>query len=86
MHAAPSLRPRFRSARWGLPPLRGRGWLLAAALIDSTGSGLLYAFAAILFLYRTSLPLTSIGLALTVGQLCALGVPARWSTGSARGA
>jgi len=76
MHAAPSLRPRFRSARWGLPPLRGRGWLLAAALIDSTGSGLLYAFAAILFLYRTSLPLTSIGLALTVGQFCALGVPA----------
>jgi MFS family permease len=76
MHSAPTSRPRFRPARWGLPPMRGRGWLLAAALIDSTGSGLLYAFAAIFFLYRTNLPLTSIGVALTVGQLCALGVPA----------
>jgi MFS family permease len=80
MHAAPSSRPRIAPARWGLPPLRGRGWLLAAALIDSTGSGLLYAFAAIFFLYRTSLALTSIGLALTVGQLCALGVPAACGT------
>jgi MFS family permease len=55
--------------------MRRRGWLLAAALIDSTGSGLLYAFGAIFFLYRTNLSLTGIGLALTVGQLCALGVP-----------
>jgi MFS family permease len=64
------------AVRCGLPPMRGRRWLLGAAVIDSVGSGLVYAFAVIFFITRSDLTLAQVGLALTLAQLLVLPVPA----------
>jgi len=55
--------------------LRGRGWLLGAAVIDSVGSGFVYAFAVVFFLTRSDLSLAQVGLALTLAQLLVLPMP-----------
>jgi MFS family permease len=71
-----SLRLQAGLSRWGLPDVRGRGWLLTAAVIDSAGSGLLYAFQIVYFATTTRLSLTEIGVALTIAQLLVLPIPA----------
>jgi MFS family permease len=67
-----------RSARstWGLPAVAGNGRLLAAAAIDSAGSGLFFAFQVIYFVQTTPLSLAQVGAALSVAQLLALPAPA----------
>ncbi|MFJ9607378.1 MFS transporter [Kitasatospora sp. NPDC101176] len=65
-----------RPGRWGLPSIAGHGRLLAAAAADSTGNGLFLAFEVLYFLDRTGLPLSRVGLALTLTHVLALPVPA----------
>lgn len=69
--------PRLQAAfvRWGFPRLRSNGPLLGAAAIDSTGSGLFFAFHVVYFIETTSLSLTQVGAALTLAQLLALPSP-----------
>ena len=62
--------------RLGLPSTRGRGRLLAASAIDSTGSGLFLPFQLVYFLQTTSLSLATVGAALTVAATLALPLPA----------
>jgi MFS family permease len=71
-------RPLTRISRWGLPELRGNGRLVGAAIVDSTGSGLLFAFQVIYFATTTSLSLTQVGAALTLAQLLTLPAPTLW--------
>jgi MFS family permease len=75
--SSPALsRRRVLLAKWGLPDLTGNGRFAGANLIDSLGNGLVMAFTIVYFTRTTSLPLTEIGAALTVGQLISLPVPA----------
>jgi MFS family permease len=74
--AATESRLRRILTRHGVPALGGSGRLLAAAAIDSTGSGLFFAFQVIYFVSATSLPLAQVGAALTLAQLLALPSPA----------
>lgn len=67
-----------RLSRWGVPELRGNGRLVAAAVIDSTGSGLVLALQLIYFVTTTSLPLMHVGAALTLAELITLPAPAIW--------
>jgi len=73
--SATSDRIRAGMSRWGLPEVRGNGKLLTAAAIDSTGSGLFFAFHVIYFMETTSLSLLQVGAALTLAQLLALPAP-----------
>jgi MFS family permease len=61
--------------RLGLPAVRGRGSLIAAMAVDSTGTGLFLPFAVLYFLHTTALPLTLIGGGLTTAYLVALPTP-----------
>jgi len=75
-HSTPS-RVQAGLSRWGLPQVGGGNRaLLAAAAIDSTGSGLFFAFHVIYFVETTSLSLTQVGAALSLAQLLALPAPA----------
>ncbi|GAB2720338.1 MFS transporter [Kitasatospora kifunensis] len=56
----------------GLPRTRGAGPLLAAALVDSLGSGLFLPYAVLYFLDTTRVPLAAIGLALSAAAALAL--------------
>jgi MFS family permease len=66
--------PRWQP-RLGVPPLRGRGGLVAAMVVDSLGSGLFVPFALLYFLRTTPLSLTAVGAGLTVAGLVALPAP-----------
>ena len=61
--------------RLGVPAVRGRGSLVAAMAVDSTGTGLFLSFAVLYFLHTTALPLTLIGGGLTTAYLVALPAP-----------
>jgi MFS family permease len=61
--------------RLGLPPVQGRGGLVAALVVDSLGSGLFVPFAVLYFLRTTTLSLTTVGAGLTLAGLVALPVP-----------
>ncbi|MEU9102325.1 MFS transporter [Streptomyces sp. NPDC048361] len=61
--------------KWGLPDLAGSGRFVSANIMDSLGNGLVLAFTVIYFTTTTSLPLGSIGAALSLGQLLALPTP-----------
>ena len=63
-------------SRWGVPDVRGGRKLVSAAAIDSTGTGLFYAFQVLYFVKVTSLSLPAIGLAMTLVQLLSLPAPA----------
>ncbi|MFD8143059.1 MFS transporter [Streptomyces sp. NPDC059708] len=62
-------------AKWGLPELSGNGRFVTANVMDSLGNGLVLAFTVLYFTTTTSLPLGSIGAALSLGQLVALPAP-----------
>ncbi|NUV66535.1 MFS transporter [Streptomyces sp. CAI-121] len=61
--------------KWGLPDLTGNGRFVSANVMDSLGNGLVLAFTVLYFTTTTSLPLGSIGAALSLGQLLALPTP-----------
>ncbi|WNI16401.1 MFS transporter [Actinacidiphila sp. ITFR-21] len=61
-----------RRERLGLPRARGAGPLLAAALVDSLGSGLFLPYALLYFLGTTGLPAPTVGLALSAAAALAL--------------
>ncbi|MEC3978049.1 MFS transporter [Amycolatopsis sp. H20-H5] len=54
---------------------RGHGALLTALVVDGAGSGLFLPFAVLYFLHTTTIPLASVGGALTAGGLLALPTP-----------
>lgn len=58
--------------RLGLPDTTGRGRLMAAAVIDSLGSGLFLPFAVLYFLATTRLSLGSVGLGLSAASVLVL--------------
>ena len=58
--------------RLGLPAVCGRGGLVAAMAVDSTGTGLFLPFTILYFLHTTALPLTLIGAGLTTAYLVAV--------------
>lgn len=58
--------------RLGLPAVSGRRCLLAAAIIDSLGTGLFVPFAVVYFLNTTRLSLTTVGLGLSAASALAL--------------
>lgn len=62
--------------RLGLPRTEGRGRLLWASAIDSTGSGLFIPFQLVYFAQTTPQSLATVGAALTVAALLALPLPA----------
>ncbi|MER7753339.1 MFS transporter [Kitasatospora sp. NPDC097643] len=72
---APTPAAAGRSGRWGMPSIAGRGRLLAASAVDATGNGLFLAFEVVYFLRQTGLPLTQVGLALTLTHVLSLPVP-----------
>jgi MFS family permease len=61
-----------RTSKLGLPNLTGRYSLAGALFTDSLGDGLFVPFAVVYFLKTTGLPLTEVGLGLTVASLAAL--------------
>jgi len=70
-HSAPTALAR-RLWRWGFPELTGHGRFVSANAVDALGNGLLLAFQVIYFVQTTSVPLTSVGAALTLAQVLAL--------------
>jgi MFS family permease len=56
----------------GLPNIVGRKRLAGALLIDSLGSGMFLPFAIVYFLRTTALPLTTVGLGLSIAAAAAL--------------
>jgi len=61
-----------RTSKLGLPDLTGRYSLAGALFTDSLGDGLFVPFAVVYFLKTTGLPLTEVGLGLTIASLAAL--------------
>jgi MFS family permease len=61
--------------RLGLPDTRGRRRLLAAWLIDSLGTGMFLPFTVLYFVMTTTIPVSLIGLAMSLGSLLALPLP-----------
>ncbi|HZR48853.1 MAG TPA: MFS transporter [Streptosporangiaceae bacterium] len=60
--------------RLGLPDLGGRYQLAGALFTDSLGDGLFVPFAVVYFLHTTGLPLSLVGLGLSVASMLALPV------------
>jgi len=60
--------------RLGLPDLGGRYQLAGALFTDSLGDGLFVPFAVVYFLHTTGLPLSLVGLGLSVASILALPV------------
>lgn len=58
----------------GLPAVAGRRAVLAAAVIDSLGSGLFLPFAVLYFVRTTSLPLTTVGTGLSAAAAAVIAV------------
>jgi MFS family permease len=58
----------------GLPNVSGRRAVLAAAVIDSLGSGLFLPFAVLYFLRTTALPLATVGVGLSAGTAAVIAV------------
>ncbi|WP_329057965.1 MFS transporter [Amycolatopsis sp. NBC_01480] len=54
---------------------RGHRALLTALVVDGVGSGLFLPFAVLYFLHTTTIPLASVGAALTAGNLLAVPTP-----------
>ncbi|MGL5811659.1 MAG: MFS transporter [Nocardioides sp.] len=62
--------------RLGLPPVVGRGLFVSSTVVDALANGLVFAFLVVYFDRVTDLSLETVGLALTVGRLVAMPVPA----------
>ncbi|MEV8093908.1 MFS transporter [Kitasatospora sp. NPDC085879] len=60
------------AGRLGLPDTAGQRPLLGAHLVDSLGSGLILTFTVVYFVRTTSLTLTAVGAAISLGRLLAL--------------
>jgi MFS family permease len=59
----------------GFPSLRGRGLFVSSTVVDSLANGMVFAFLLIYFQQVTDVPLSEIGLAMTIGRLLALATP-----------
>lgn len=75
MSVATDTRRRPRTAdRLGVPVLRGHALFITGNLIDSVGNGMLLPLGLLYFTDVRGLPLTQVGVAMTVGQAMALPV------------
>lgn len=69
---SPQLAPEPLWSRLGIPRLTGNGKFVSASAIDSIGTGLILTFIVVYFAATTSVPLVTIGVAMTVARLLSL--------------
>lgn len=69
--APPPVRRGWR-ARWGLPDVSGHGRFVLAIAVDALGSGVFMPLSILFFLHTTDVPLTSVGLAMSIAAAIAI--------------